>query len=290
MKEFFTKVFEFGVNLISAFGLLWLIVEISSFYASDNTVKTLKGTWWIFGIVGLGFALFKLIPNSSFSFKVPDRDASIHIRKKDIMGVDGSLIVPINNKFVINQDGDLLKSKSILSQVVKKHYHGKPEHLQNDINTILESNFYNDYRYCDEYKIGTVVPVTQNNKKFYYLANTKLNAQNKSYCNDEMFETSLNELWVYLSDCASKEDFIIPLIGTGNGRLNTDREIVYKEILLSFLSSLSSKNYADSLTICFNPADIIKNKINFDRIGKFSQSKIEYQDYRHRTTNGTNKM
>jgi hypothetical protein len=284
------KIFHFIVNLISAFGLLWLIVEITAFFANEETINIIKGLWWLFGLLGLGFAIFKLFPRPEYHYKVPDRDATVYIKKKDIFKIPGSIIVTVNHCFKVNQDGDLLKSNSVLSQVVKKFYNNKPEHLQSDINKELEKVFYNDYKELDHYKIGTVVPITQSDRKFYFLANTKLNNQNKSYCDDEIFERSLNELWVYLSDCAGKEDFLIPLICTGNGRLTTDREIVFKEILLSFLSSLSSKNYADSLTICFRPSDIKKHSLNFERIGQFSKAKIEYQDYRERNLKGTNKM
>ena len=290
MKELLTKIFEFSINLISAFGLLWLVIEITSYFASEEVINLIKSLWWLFGIVGLAFAIYKQIPKSKYEFKVPNRDASIHIKKNDILKLDGSLIIPVNYLFKIDQDGKILQSNSVLAQVIKKHYNSKPEHLQTDIDNVLLDKYYLNYKDDNGYKIGTVVPIFHNNKKFYLLANTKLNAQYKSFCDDEMFETSLNELWVYLSDCASKEDFIIPLIGTGNGRLNTDREIVFQEILLSFLSSLSVKNYADSLTICFNPNDVKKHKLDFEKIGAFAKAKIEYQDYRNRNIKGTNKM
>lgn len=288
MKTIFQNILTFTVNLVSAFGLLWLIVELTSYFASDETVTLIKAAWWAFGLLGLTFAIVKQLPKNKYEFKVPQRDASIIVKRCDILKLNGALIVPINHKFLVNQDGDLSKSKSVLSQVVKKYYNSRPEHLQSDINTVLEKDFYQNYRDGGEYKIGTVVPVIQQEKKIFFLANTKLNQQNKSYCNDEIFEKSLNELWVFLSDCTGKDDFIIPLIGTGNGRLNTDREIIFKEILLSFLSSLSVKNYADSLTICFNPTDIVKYKINFANIGEFTKAKVVYQEYRNLNVGGTN--
>lgn len=290
MKDFLLKAIIFLTNLSSAFGFLWLIVSITAYFGGDVISTEIKKYWWLFGILGLACAIYKLLPKSKFEFKVPNRDAIINIKKTNILDIKGSLIVPVNNCFKINQDGDLLKSKSILSQVVKKYYNSRPEHLQADIDDKLNDPFYLDYKEGNHYKIGTVIQLSQNDNKFYFLANTILNTQNKSECNDEIFEQSINELWVYLSECASKEDYIIPLIGTGNGRLKTDREIVFQEILLSFLSSLSSKNYAESLTICFNSADLKKHNIDFEKIGDFAKAKIEYQDYRTRNTLGKNKI
>jgi hypothetical protein len=290
VKELLLHIWSFGVNLGSAFGFLFLVVEIAEHQGDPIVASNIKEFWWIFGLLGLAYAIIRIIPKGHFEFKVPNRDATIYIRQKNIFRIKGSLVVPINNIFKVNQDGDILASNSILSQVIKRFYNKKPEQLQTEIDRQLNNSFYINYRNGNEYNIGTVVPVQCAKRKFYFLANTKLNSQNRSYCDDDMFEKSLNELWVYLSDSASKEAFIIPLIGTGNGRLNTEREIVFKEILLSFLSSLSAKNYAESLTICLNPKDIQKHEINFKDIGEFSEAKIKYQDYRNRTIAGTNRM
>jgi len=219
MIEFIRKTTQFLINLFSSFGLLWLLIQITDYFGGPEASLKIKSFWWLFGLIGLAYAVTKVVPKKSFSYKVPDRDAKVNLRSKNIFKIDGSLLITINNSFLVNQDGVLLQSNSILSQFVKKYYQSKPELLQSEINSKLADQFYSDYKVADgQYKIGTTVAITIENKNFYFFANTKLNQQNKSFCDKEMFEQSLNELWVYLSECASKEDFIIPLIGTGNGR------------------------------------------------------------------------
>lgn len=95
---------------------------------------------------------------------------------------------------------------------------------------------------------------------------------------------------MYLSECASKEDFIIPLIGTGNGRLQMGREKVFKEIVLSFISSLSSKNYADSLTVCIHPSDLKRHDLDILKLAEFTNAKVTYQEYRFNNDGGQNSM
>lgn len=195
MKEMGKQIFSFLVNLFSAFGLLWLIVEIVDYFGTTATSERIKSFWWLFGLLGLGYAIFKLIPKKKFTYKVPDRDAKVNIVSKDIFKIKGSLLITINNKFLVNQDGVLLQANSILSQFVKKHYQSKPELLQAEINSKLQTDFYNDYKTSEqEYKIGTTVLITVENVNFYFFVNTKLNAQDKSYCDKNMFEESLNEL------------------------------------------------------------------------------------------------
>ncbi|MBN1969623.1 MAG: hypothetical protein JXR48_18685 [Candidatus Delongbacteria bacterium] len=291
MKEVAKKTLNFLINLFSAFGLLWLIVEIVDYFGTTATSEKIKSFWWLFGLLGLGYAICKLIPKKKFTFKVPNRDANVNIISKDIFKIKGSLLITINNKFLVNQDGALLKVNSILSQFVKKNYQSKPELLQAEINSKLQSDFYNSYKISEhEYKIGTTVLITVENVNYYLFVNTKLNAQNKSYCDKNMFEESLNELWVYLSECASKENFIIPLIGTGNGRLLLSREKVFKEIVLSFISSLSSKNYADSLTICIHPTDLKRHDLDLTKFAEFTNAKVTYREYRLSSEKGQNTM
>lgn len=291
MKEIAKKILNFLITLFSAFGLLWLIVEIVDYFGTTATSEKIKSFWLLFFILGLGYAIYKLIPKKKFTFKVPDRDAKVNITSKDIFKINGSLLITINNKFLVNQDGELLKANSILSQFVKKNYQSKPELLQAEINRKLQSDFYNSYKISEhEYKIGTTILITVENVNYYFFANTKLNAQNKSYCDKNMFEESLNELWVYLSECASKEDFIIPLVGTGNGRLQLSREKVFKEIVLSFISSLSSKNYADSLTISIHPTDLKRHDLDLTKLAEFTNAKVTYQEYRLNSEGGQNTM
>lgn len=291
MKNLLKQIIGFLINLFSAFGLLWLIVEISDFFGTPELSLKIKSLWWFFGLIGLAYAIFRTIPKRKFCFKVPERDAKVKLVSKDILKIEGSLLITINSHFLVNQDGVLLNSNSVLSQFVKKYYQSKPELLQSEIDSKLSGNFYAGYKVStDEYKIGTTVLITVENKNFYFFANTKLNAQNKSFCDKDIFEQSLNELWVYLSECASKEDFIIPLIGTGNGRLQMSREKVYKEIVLSFLSSLSSKNYADSLTVCINPKDLKKHDLDLSKLAEFTNAKVSFQEYKFNNGDGQNTM
>jgi hypothetical protein len=291
MVNLLRQILRFLINLFSAFGLLWLIVQITDYFGSPDSSIKIKSLWWLFGLIGLLYAIIRVIPKKSFYFKVPDRDAKVNLVSKDIFNVNGSLLITINNCFKVNQDGVLLKSNSILSQFVKKYYQSKPELLQSEIDRKLTDDFYTDYKISeDQYIVGTTVQISVENKNFYIFSNTRLNQQNKSFCDKEMFEKSLNELWVYLSECANKEDFIIPLIGTGNGRLQMNRENVFKEIILSFLSSLSSKNYADSLTVCINPTDLKKYDLNLSKLAEFTNAKVSFQEYRFNNEKGKNTM
>lgn len=116
-------------------------------------------------------------------------------------------------------------------------------------------------------------------KQFYILANTTLNHADRSFATKEGLELALNELWTYLSEQSGKENFVIPIIGTGRGRIPMKREDVFKEIVLSFLASCSDKNYADKLIVCIGYKDIKEHKIDIELLVKWTEAKVSFADF-----------
>jgi hypothetical protein len=283
--------YEVITNLLAAIGIMWGVLEVTDYFFGDPFSDKIKPYWWLFLSIGLIYTVIKCWPKNNYCFHIPNRDSKLEIELKNIFKLDGSIIVTINNHFDVNPGGNVLNSSSMLAQFVKEFYDNKPDTLQHEINAELAKPHYNNFRTtAPEYKIGTVVPVKAKGKQFYILANTTLNQQNRSTATKDGLEVALNELWTYLSDHCGKEDFIIPIIGTGRGRIPMKREDVFKEIILSFLASCSAdKNYANKLIICIDPKDIKEHKIAIEHLVKWSEAKVSFADFQKRTfSTGTN--
>ncbi len=293
---FFTRLYknltivEVAKNLLASIGILWGLLEVTAFFGGEEFSKAARHYWWLFLIFGVIYTLITCFPKNKFTFKVPNRDSKVVLHLKNAFDIENSsIIIPINNLIKVNPAGHLSTSTSMLSQFVKLFYDNKSDNLQHEIDQEMSKPFYNNYRQGKEFKIGTVVPIRANNRQFYLLANSTLNEGSRSVATKDGLETSLNELWTYLSENAGKEHFIIPVLGTGRGRINMTREEVIKETILSFLASCSDKNYADKITISINPKDIKDHNLDLERIVKWTDAKVKYVDYQKRTfTNGTN--
>ncbi|CAF4885898.1 unnamed protein product [Rotaria sp. Silwood1] len=197
-----------------------------------------------------------------------------------------SIIIPINNKFKVNPGGHLGTSPSMLAQFVRDFYDNKPDNLQYEIDKELQLEKYSDIKISsDTYKIGSVICLKAKGRQFYLLANAVLNVQHRSQVTKELLEQSLNELWIFLSEHAGKEKFILPVLGTGRGRITMTREEVIKEIVLSFIASCSEKNYADKLIISIHPKDITEHGLNLGEIVKWTEAKVNYADFQKRIYN-----
>jgi len=266
--------FSAGEALLVAFGTLWLIIEVLVFFNESAFANRIRSIWWLFILLGLVYTILKNWPKSSYSFNVKNRDASIAITIADIFELEGAKIITINNRLDTALNGIVAQSNSILSFFIKKVYSKNDQHLATDIRNKLEDNtdYYTSLVIKDnpkEYKIGTVVPIFQNEKQYYLLCNASVNQHGRSKSSPDDLRNSLVELWAYLIHSGGKEHLIIPILGTGRGRITMTREEVVKEIVLSFLVSLSNDNYCDKLTVCIHPDDVKKYNLKIDRIVDF---------------------
>lgn len=268
------SIIKVGNSLLSVFGALWLLIEILAFFNKQEVANQLKEIWWLFLIVGIIVVIYQNWPKNKYSYKVNNRDVSITLKIGDVFKTEGALIVPVNNRLDVDNHGIVAKSSSILRLFIDKVYNKAHSHLTLDINFQLQdsASWYSNFVLTENpptYKIGTVVPIFRDEKQFYLLCSSTLNEQNRSKSTEDDLRNSLVELWAYLSHCGSKDNLVIPIIGTGRGRIHMTREEVIKEIVLSFLSSLSIESYCEQLTICVHPNDIKKYKVNIGDITDF---------------------
>lgn len=284
------SLYEVITTLLAVTAVLWGVIEMSDYFFEDNFSKKVKPFWWLFLLIGLAITTFRCWPKSGYCFPIPNRDSKVEVVFKNIFKLKGSIIITINNQFKVNPGGNVLNSPSMLAQFIRDYYDNKPNTLQNEIDNELSKVHYSNFKISEhEYKIGTVVPVKAKNQQFYILANTTLNQADRSFATKEGLELALNELWTYLSERSGKENFIIPIIGTGRGRIPMKREDVFKEIILSFLASCSDKNYADKLIVCIGPNDIKEHKIDVELLVKWTEAKVTFADFQKRNySNGTN--
>lgn len=256
------------------FGGLWLLVEILAFFGQTALAGNIKSIWWVLIIIGLIIIIYQNWPKSFFTFKVHNRDVSVSVKIGGIFNIEGALIIPINNRLDCDNNGIVKKSNSILRFFIDKVYNKTHSHLNTDICQEVEDNeeWYNQYVEKEDprtYKVGTVVPIFREEKQYYLLCSSTLNERERSKTTVDDLRTSLNELWVYLTHSGSKDNLIIPIVGTGRGRIPLKREAVIKEIVLSFLVSLSQDSYCEQLTICIYPNDLKKNNMNLDELLDF---------------------
>lgn len=258
-------------DLLSVFGLFGLIITITGYFASlfalNELLKTTDALVVLF-VVGVTYALKKNWPKTDFEYKLDDKDIRIQLHIGDVFDLPGAIVVPINSSFDVDLGGTVLKTTSIQAQVIKKYYDSKCNALQRIVKNKLNGNL--------QQNIGVTVSVERDARKFYFLASSKKISEEKVQSDRRMLTEALIGLWSFLSDFGTKEEIIIPLIGTGNARISSTREDVFKEIVRSFLASCHAKSYCDKLIIVINESDVGKWEIDVDELNEFLKFSCKY--------------
>jgi hypothetical protein len=263
------------LSLFAALGGLWTSVEAFTFFAAENYAKEIKKHWELFLLLGLLMALWQMRPKLSVTSKIDERDISIEIRIGDAVRSEGTLVVPINSTFDTNI-GDIFKTlTSVQGALLHHEYEGNTTHLDADIEAALKKEGHqpeaqlNKSGKLDKYRIGTVITIKPSQRQYYLLATSDLNREGRSRGTVEDVRNSLASLWSYVSERGDKGHIVIPLIGTGKGRIPTPRSEICKEIVRSFIAACAQGTFCDKLTIVIYYRDVSQNRIDLKLLGSF---------------------
>ena len=272
----------FGKNLLATYGAIWLLAEQVSFFNDDvELFLSTKGVWYyIFGFLA---ACFLSRPRTVISSQLKDRDITIEIRIANAFDVPGDLVIPTNTTFDTDFDGRIPKAKSIQGEFTRRYYDSEVHHLDLDIDRALAQENYH-YEELPEkssgkkrrYPIGTVIQIQRKAELFYLVANSHINESGVANTTIENLRKSLVKLWDYISEKGSKGDIVIPLLGTGKGRLDEKREDIFQEIIRSFITSCSSRTYCDKLVVAIYPPDVTAHRIDLNYLKTLLKYSCEY--------------
>ena len=268
--------------LLASYGGIWLLTEALSFFSKDAELfLSTKGVWFL--AIGLLIAFFFGRPKTVFSYQLKNRDITIETRISDAFEVPGALVVPTNTTFDTDLDGKIPKAHSIQGGFTRLYYDSEVHHLDLDIEAALAKE---DYHYEEppekkkgkkrRYPIGTVIQVKKGGRLFYLVANTHINNDGVANTTIENLRDSLAELWYYISEKGPKGDIVIPLLGTGKGRLSDKREDIFLEIIRSFIALCSSGTYCDKLVVAIYPPDVTNHKIDLNYLQEFLAYSCKY--------------
>ena len=264
-KRWLRKSKNIFFDSITAIGIFWLFVEIFSYStngASDSYLKSVSLFLIIFIIILIG-SIIKNKPKTSFKYNLRNKDNYIQVKVGDAFQNKGSLVIPVNNEFDMSLGGNVLKSNSIQSQVIKKYYSSKIDHINTDIEK--------EIAFGTKYDIGKTIEIENSGKKFYLVANSIKKENNRVKSEVDDFIQTLNGLWEYLAlESGRNTNVTIPLMNTQHGRDSyLTRKSAIKEIINSYIESSKDLNICENLIISIYPDDLIKGNIDLNEINEY---------------------
>ena len=258
------KIFKIIISeILHAFGILWLLIEISSFF-NEPLSKAIKPFWWIFLIIGIVIIIIRLLPRKKFTFHISGRDCRIEVVLGDIFKQEGSMVVGSNTTFEV--DPSIISLESIQGQFCERYY--------KDTGALKRSIEMQCPNLPVEF--GTTIKVKGTGKTGYFCAIAELNQSNVAESNFENLRKSLGVLWNYISSHGEKGTINIPIIGSGFSRISEKREVIIKEIFSSFIAGITDHSFCDCLRIVIYPNDIKKHTFNLEEFLEFVRYKAKF--------------
>jgi len=270
-------------SLLSAFGALWLIVEVSSFFSNEWAIN-IKSYWYIFFIIGIVCAVWQSRPILTIQQRLRGRDVIIEICIGDFFDCGGDYIISSNSSFDTDIHNCLITLKSIQGQFTQKFYKNTT-HLDSDIAKALECACCIEENYDKKgknniYEIGTVARLSIDKRNIYFLAIANMSNSGTASTTYENLQNSLAKLWDYIGEHGDISPLVTSVLGTGLARLEMPREEIIKEIIKSFIAANSSKRFTERLTIVIHPSDYSKYDINIKELNEFLKLQCRYAHFK----------
>jgi hypothetical protein len=270
---------------LEALGIYLALTETIDYVAgsASGNAGTHHSWYWLVGLAlfALIYAAWRRRPPTKIACRVKNQDVTVEIAVGDIFSFSGSLIIGSNTTFDTNVSQNLIARTSIQGIFTEKYY-SSPAELDTALEPALNGLPHTEllgHRVGKgkEYPIGTCVRVNTRERSAYLLALAKMNAHGVAQSSFQDLQDTLPKLWEFIATRGSKEDLLIPVLGTGFSRLLQSRQDVIREIILSFLAACTERTFCDKLTIVIAPQDLAKNNISIESLGDFLGHHCRYR-------------
>lgn len=151
-----------------------------------------------------------------------------------------------------------------------KYFNGQTKEIDRQIELSLQADEFkiNENRPGKkrEYPIGTVARVSQHGKNFYLVAMSHMGENRNAKSDLRIVDEALEKLWENLSSKAELGDIVMPLMGTGRGRVPYPRKKMIERIAQSFADACNQQAFSKKLVIVVRPEDASEFSLNLFQV------------------------
>ncbi len=248
-------------SILAIFGIIWLIIETLDFFKVYTRDEYGSYAFFIFLILAIIFSILLKRPIKSVSITFPEYDVSIEVRIANMFEISGAAMISTNTDFEADVAGGKIAVDSLQGQFTAKYFTGNQNELIKNIKDKLEAINTNG-----PYPMGTTIPIHTHGKTFYFTAMATLGEGGNASSSISDIETALDGLWDYVRNSGELQELIVPVIGTGRGRLKNSRKKMIAFIAESFIKASLENKFANKLIIVVRPEDAQKFAINLYEI------------------------
>ncbi|MTI68379.1 MAG: hypothetical protein FH753_17495 [Firmicutes bacterium] len=244
-------------SILGIFGGIYLVIEALDFFNVYTRDKYASFAFFIFFALSVLVSIGIRRPIKSISITLPKNDICIEVCIADIFEINGAAVISTNSKFEADVSGGKIATDSLQGQFTAKYFTGN----QIELITKIEEEL-SEIQGSIPYPMGTTVPISTHGKMFYFTVMADLNEHGNAITTIEKVKSSLDGLWNYVRESGELQELVIPVIGTGRGRLKTSRKRMITLIAESFMKSSEQNKATEKLVIVIRPEDAKNFEVN----------------------------
>lgn len=257
--------------------MLYLLINVADTFKIYEKGK--YSNYGVFILIGLAvvFVMFTRRPVSRVSYKVPKKDYSFEVKISDIFKENGEIIISSNTTFDTDMSTGLISTGSLQGQLATHFFNGQTAEIDRQIEESLAREKYIEVDgkpgKRKQYPLGTVARVSAHGKNFYFVAMSHINSEGTAHSTSRMLDEALEGLWKNMARKGELGDIIMPLMGTGRGRVAIPRKKIIERIAQSFADAAQERVFSNKLSIIVRPEDASKFSLNLFQVRDYlSQS------------------
>lgn len=264
-------------KVLACLGTLYLFIEIL-----DNFKIYTKDKYHSYGLLVMAIASILYVlatrrPVKRVRYKVPKKDLTFEVLIGDLFNLPGEVIISSNSTFDTDMASGLISPTSLQGQFALQVFTGQTTEIDRQIDASLADETYivNDTRpgKKKEYPIGAVARINTSGKRYYLLAMSHMQPSRNAYSSPQILDEALQGLWKNMATKSERGDIIMPLMGTGRGRVAIPRKKIIEKIAQSFADASQDAIFSNKLTIVCHPDDAARFSLNLFQIRDYlSQS------------------
>lgn len=260
-------------KFFAVIGILYLCVDLADTFNIYKKVQYSSYGLIILVVLALLYVLSTRRPLSHIRYKIPQKDFAVEVLIGDLFKIPGEVIISTSSTFDTDMSSGLIASSSLQGQLATHYFNGQTKEIDRQIEGSLSREQFtiNEKRpgKKKEYPIGTVARVSAHSKNFYLVAMSHMEEDKNAQSNLKMIDEALEKLWVNLAAKAEVGDIVMPLIGTGRGRVSYPRKKMIERIAQSFANAASERAFSNKLIIVVHPGDASKFSLNLFQVRDF---------------------
>lgn len=282
MKYFFKSIITFSfwryallsgdavAKFFAIVGVQYALMDMADFFSLYTKDKYSQYAIFVMITIAVLWVIVTRRPITRFLHKVPGKDFDIEVRISDLFEGTNDVVVSTNTTFDTDMAGGLIDTDSVQGQVATRFFNANTveidRQLNLDLNTAQGTQRANAPGKKLEYPIGTVARVKDNNRTFYFVAMSRLNAQGNAGATPREIEDALEATWTFVRTHGNLRNLSIPLMGTGRGRTGIPRKKMVERIAQSFVDGSKNHTFSNRLSIAIRPEDADNFSVNLYQI------------------------